>query len=217
MKKSRIDLTGQLFGRLTVVAFAKTDKHGNAQWICQCSCGETTTVWSSALRRNLTQSCGCLRKAATSARRSTHGKSAGDPTYRVWTGMKKRCENPNSHGYARYGGRGIAVCTRWEDFALFLEDMGPKPEGCSIERLDVDKGYAPDNCRWIPCAEQARNKSTSRKITAAGETLLLVDWAARTGIAETTIASRIDKLGWSAERAVTTPPRGAKRRSGGGT
>lgn len=213
MNQVRNDLTGQVFGRLTVLSFAFRDKNGNSRWNCLCDCGESKVVWASALNRGLTQSCGCHRRESSRERRTTHGKSGGkDATYNIWAGMIKRCSNPNAHGYSRYGGRGIKVCERWQEFAAFLEDMGTKPKGYSIERLDIDKGYEPDNCTWIPKGEQSRNKSTSRRITANGQTMLLVDWAAQTGIHEATISSRIDKLGWTSEKAVTTPVKPTKSR-----
>lgn len=213
MNQVRNDLTGQVFGRLTVLSFAFKDKNGNSRWSCRCECGNTKVIWASALRRNLTKSCGCLLSEASRERRTTHGKSGGkDATYNIWAGMIKRCSNPNAHGYSRYGGRGIKVCERWQEFAAFLEDMGTKPKGYSIERLDIDKGYEPDNCTWIPKGEQSRNKSTSRRITANGQTMLLVDWATQTGIHEATISSRIDKLGWTSQKAVTTPVKPTKSR-----
>ena len=213
MNQVRNDLTGQVFGRLTVLSFACKDKNKNSKWNCLCECGKSKIVWASALTRGLTKSCGCLLSEASRERRTTHGKSGGkDTTYNIWAGMIKRCSNPNAHNYNRYGGRGIKVCERWHDFAAFLEDMGPNPKGYSIERLDIDKGYEPDNCTWIPKGDQSRNKSTSRRITANGQTMLLVDWAAKTGIHEATISSRVDKLGWTPEKAVTTPVRPTRPR-----
>jgi hypothetical protein len=213
MAQVRNNLAGQTFGKLTVTSFADKDKNGNSRWNCLCSCGEVKVIWASALTRGLTQSCGCHRKEATRTRRTTHGKSgAKDATYSVWASMLKRCNNPNSASFSRYGGRGIRVCERWADFAAFLSDMGPKPVGYSIERVDNDLGYAPDNCVWVPRAAQARNKSNNRKITVGPRTMLLVDWAAETGISGATIANRIDKLGWGPEKAVTTPVRATKSR-----
>ena len=213
MKRERIELSGCVFGKLTVVSFAGTDKNYNAKWLCACECGEQSVVWSSALRRWLTTSCGCHRKAETKKRRTTHGQSGKrSATYNVWAGMIKRCTNPNAQGYDRYGGRGIKVCDAWKSFESFFADMGDKPEGHSIERVDNDGDYSPENCVWALVSAQSRNKSNNRKITANGQTMLLVDWAARLGINANTITKRIDELGWDAERALSTPVRKLKPR-----
>lgn len=135
----------------------------------------------------------------------THGESHGSRTYRIWTGMRSRCLNPTNHSYARYGGRGVTVCERWTSYEAFLADMGYAPEGHSIERVDNAGGYEPSNCRWIPMAEQARNKRNNVWITANGITRLLEDWSRETGIAVTTIWMRINARGWTPERAVLTP------------
>jgi hypothetical protein len=135
----------------------------------------------------------------------THGMF-GTPTYNIWRGMVARCTNPNSHRWAEYGARGIKVCDSWRRFENFLADMGVRPDGCSIDRIDGRKGYSPENCRWATDAEQQRNRSNNRPITALGKTLLVVEWAEETGIPATTIYKRLE-LGWDAERAVTTPRR----------
>lgn len=145
----------------------------------------------------------------STGRPCTHGHTSGgrvSPTYSTWLSMRARCSNPNVTYYADYGGRGITVCDRWQtSFEAFLEDMGEKPAGTSIERIDRDGHYEPGNCRWATLREQGRNKRNNLKLTLNGETRLLVEWSERTGIPYRKIRARLDR-GWSAERALTTQP-----------
>jgi hypothetical protein len=136
-----------------------------------------------------------------------------DPVYQVWRSMIKRCSNPKTNGYERYGGRGISVCDRWKRFAMFFADMGQRPTAQhQIDRIDPDGNYEPGNCRWVT-PEQQRNHQrpaihtkgrhrTNRLVTAFSETLHMAEWSRRTGIDRTTITWRLDK-GWSPERALT--------------
>lgn len=119
----------------------------------QCACGTERVLDACDVAKGRSKSCGCNRKTAT----STHGKS-GTPTYRSWRAMLNRCTNPNFIGYAQYGGRGITVCDRWREFAAFLADMGERPEGMTLDRIDVDGPYRPDNCRWATISQQNANK-----------------------------------------------------------
>jgi len=125
----------------------------------------------------------------------THGET-GTRLYTTWKGMKYRCSNPRVDSYKNYGGRGISVCARWEDFSNFKKDMGEPPEGMSIDRINNDAGYFPGNCRWATPEQQQRNRVNNTKLTFSGRTLCLVEWAAMTGIRPSTIGSRI-KRGWS--------------------
>jgi hypothetical protein len=211
MKHTRIDLAGQRFGRLVVAAFSHT-KSGRAMWLCKCDCGNDSIVSGKLLRCDHTKSCGCLglelRVAATKKHGLSHKK---DKTYNCWKDMRKRCNNPASMYYYRYGGRGIKVCPEWDVFQNFLADMGPCPDGYSIERLDIEKGYEPGNCKWIPLNRQQRNTSKSRRVTAFGKTQLVVEWAEEYGLSAGTLSARINKLGWPAERAISTPARPTRR------
>lgn len=133
-----------------------------------------------------------------------HGK-ARSPIYGIWRSMRSRCENPKDAAFHNYGGRGITVCDRWQSFENFLADMGERPAGMSLDRIDNDSGYAPENCRWASRARQARNSRQARLLTVDGETLALADWSDRFGVKIGTIWARVAK-GWPAEAAVKTPP-----------
>ena len=157
------DITGQRFGRLTVLSHAGTtkEKPGNvkrrvALWKCRCNCGSEITVIGANLRNGTTKSCGCLERDILYERNFKHGLTDTREN-RIWRGMLTRCRNLNHKDFKYYGGRGIRVCERWEVFENFLADMGPCPEGYSIERVDNNRNYEPSNCKWIPQEDQAKN------------------------------------------------------------
>lgn len=152
-----IDITGQRFGRLTVIQLhsaATRSPRRNTRWWCQCECGATVIAFGVNLKSGNTESCGCLRKEKL----HKHGHARPrHPTYGSWNNMLQRCTNPNDKRYKNYGGRGITVCERWHSFENFLADMGLMPEGYSIERINNDGNYEPANCTWIPRPEQGKN------------------------------------------------------------
>lgn len=199
----RLDLVGKRFGKLIVVGrdLSTTTKTKRVRWACQCDCGNTTSVSSDNLKSGNTTSCGCAKFTA----KLIHGMT-GTPTYKAWDGMIQRCTNINDAGYADYGGRGITVCDRWLVFSNFLEDMGVKPDGHELERMDNNRGYYSENCKWATRKEQNKNKRNNRLLTMGEDTLCLCDWAEKTGINGSTIIERL-KRGWSVERALTTPPK----------
>lgn len=203
------DVTGQRFTRLVVEAEAPPNARHHRRVVCRCDCGVRKIVDLSALRVGDTQSCGCLNNERVAELTYRHGMTTGKPSpeYQSWGNMIQRCTNPKSSMYRLYGARGIIVCDRWLDAAAFLSDMGRKPTPRhTIERINSDGPYAPENCRWATPAEQSRNTSRTRKLTLNGETLCLTDWADRIGIRGDNLRRRLTK-GWSVERALTTPPR----------
>ena len=161
-----IDVKGQRFGALTVTGRGASDSRGKPYWVCVCDCGRTTRAFGSDLRSGRMKSCGCLRFTGDTNR--THGLS-GTQLHWVWKAMRARCNNPRDPAYKNYGGRGITVCDRWSSFENFLADMGPRPDGQTLERVDNDGHYGPDNCVWDTRLAQAHNKRTRQPATREGE------------------------------------------------
>lgn len=181
-------MIGSVFGRLTVIARAKSGARNRSRWTCQCQCGATVVVGHSNLTSGNSTACGGCR--------DKHGHTKGgksSKTYRAYQDMITRCTKPNSRSYQSYGGRGITVCDRWigrNGFFAFLEDMGEAPDGFSIERRDVNKGYAPENCHWIPLADQSANLQRTVIATLFGIAAPQAVWARSIGIHKATVRSR---------------------------
>lgn len=150
-----VDLTGMKFGELTVLSKKEGFDPVGAKWNCLCDCGNHTTVNSLKLRTGHTKSCGCLRTKTKST--LTHGLSNKSRTYRSWKEMRQRCTNKNSGKWKWYGGRGITFCDRWNSYELFLADMGERPDGKTLDRIDSDGNYEPSNCRWASAKQQAES------------------------------------------------------------
>lgn len=209
-----IDLTGQRFGRLVVIEQAEdyiSPKGAKrVRWFCQCDCGNTCVAHGSSLKGRQTSSCGCLqRKRTKEANKSkrTHGKKH-TRLYHIWTGIKQRCLNQNTKDYLRYGGRGISICEEWKDnFQAFYDwaIVHGYQDDLSIDRINNDKGYCPENCRWISNKAQANNRRANHQITHNGETHTITEWSEITGIERCTILWRL-KAGWSVEKALTLKP-----------
>ena len=166
-----IDLTGQKFGRLTVIE-RDVSRNGKSYWKCLCECGNIKSVYGCNIKRGITKSCGCYSIDLMLGRSWKHGHSDMHrtiPEYQTWLGIKSRCYNENERNFINYGGRGITVCERWKsDFNAFFDDMGLRPSPIhSIDREDVNGNYEPSNCKWATREEQARNKRIS-KINKSG-------------------------------------------------
>jgi len=181
----RIDITGQRFERLVAIEYIKDKK-----WRCLCDCGAVTFVVAHQLRSGRSGSCGCLRAESMRQTKRKHGMS-NTPEWRTYYRMIDRCTNPRSARYLRYGGRGIVVCQRWmESFENFYADMGHRPEGLSIERVDVNGNYEPGNCVWASQRAQSRNTSRTIRVSFQGKEQCLADWASETGTPYGTLYDR---------------------------
>lgn len=197
-------MIGQRFTRLTVVSEAP-QKHGR-RWFCLCDCGGEKIAHQSNLKRGLTRSCGCLRRETTVARTTTHGHSRKrnwNPTYSSWAAMVDRCRSEDRDNSPHYRDRGIKVCERWHRFENFLADMGERPDGRTLDRIDVDGNYEPDNCRWATRSEQMRNKRTNLIVEYQGRQMCLAEAAELSGVPYSRAQARLAR-GWSYDRAFSS-------------
>lgn len=205
----------QKYGRLTVLDEAERHYTPSGspkrRWRCQCECGTIKVILQERLLSGGTRSCGCLQRDVTVGRNTKHGfcrRSSPNRVYFIWDSMIRRCVDPLNPNYSRYGARGIRVCPAWvQSLPLFIADMGDRPSGSSIDRIDNNGPYCPFNCRWATSKQQNNNRRDNRHIEFTGETLTLLEWSDRTGISYHTLRQRIDVLGWTIEAALTTPTR----------
>lgn len=189
MGRPALDIIGLTFGRLTVLHRTMPNKYKNqANFLCRCACGNLHEVVGSVLKRGGALSCGCL------VRDGTHGLTY-HPLYNTWIAMIDRCYDPANPSYANYGGRGIAVCDEWRDnpagLQRFIYDMGTRPKGTSVDRIDGNGHYHKENCRWATPKQQAMNARTTHVISYGGRTGSLTDWSKWTGLGLTTIRGRL--------------------------
>lgn len=208
LPKRMVDFTGHTCGRLEVTGWT-FKKNGKWQWICECSCGNTTTIPHTSLLTDSVKSCGCLRvdvAKKTGQANRVHG-DIDSPESCTWKNIKERCYNKSNDSYASYGGRGIVVCDRWlgkDGYVNFLADMGRRPsDSHSIDRIDVNGNYEPSNCRWATVKEQHRNRRDNLLLTVLGRTQTAVAWAEEMGHPPHRIYNRLAK-GWTPEEAVLT-------------
>lgn len=191
-----IDLTGHTYDRLTVLHLhAQRASDGKAQWVCRCACGRITVAKSNNLRSGNTRSCGCLMIDTVRENSTTHGHTVNrrwTPEYTSYRSMLARCYDEKHVSYPDYGGSGIEVCSSWlgaDGFVRFLSDMGPRPEGTTLDRK-TNGDYTPENTRWATDTEQIRNRRTTVRVTYRGRTRVLADWASVLGINYFTLMTR---------------------------
>ncbi len=190
-----IDETGNKYGVLTVIERAPQKKGQVTHWLCRCGvCGTQISVQGFNLRRRNYSECHHRNVEYTISDRK-------HPLFNLWEGMITRCERPHSVLYHNYGARGIKLCARWHVFANFVKDMGERPGGLSIDRIDNNGDYEPSNCRWATRAEQAKNRRNTRMITFNGVTLCMSDWAKKIGISKQGLWHRLS-IGWPIEKAL---------------
>jgi hypothetical protein len=184
------DYTGIRFNRLVALWPLQRINKGNVQWMFACDCG---IMFSANIRSAVsghTKSCGCLHREVMVTRNTKHGLSKKHRrSYRTWKDMRSRCLTPTDSDYHNYGGRGISICKEWDDFSAFVSDMGDRPKGMTLDRIDTNGNYDPGNCRWADATTQANNKRTNRIVGPNGETLQQMERI--TGVGRGTISYRL--------------------------
>lgn len=202
----KLNLIGEKFGKLTVV-----QRLHNDMWLCQCDCGNDVTTTTGKLRSKHIKSCGCYRAECAKALKLSHGKE-NIRLYRVWANIKSRCYNSKLKSFHSYGARGITMCDEWRnDFQAFYDwayangydENAPRGQ-CTIDRIDNDKGYSPNNCRWVNNKTQCNNKTNNALMTHGGKTQTLTRWAEELGFSQHLLIAR-RRLGWDDEKILTTP------------
>ena len=197
---------GQRFERIVILAVGKIAGTYRYKAVYRCDCGNERCVQIGSIQIGQTQSCGC--KSADRSR--THGLW-DSPIYRTWQHIISRCHNSRSERYKDYGGRGITVCARWQDVSKFHEDMlATYKPGLTIDRIDNNSGYSPENCRWATREIQQRNRRNNIWVEMEGQLLVLKDWCTKLDIPYSMVYHRVTKMGWTPERAISTPSRTAR-------
>ena len=204
-----IDLTGQKFGRLTVIKRVENAKDRHAHWLCKCECGNYKIICGRSLQKGVTLSCGCLISEITTKRSTKHGLH-NTRIYSIYNDMKKRCYNKNNKSYENYGGRGIKICDEWLNkkngfinFYNWAINNNYKVD-LTIDRINVNGNYEPSNCKWATIKEQANNRRSNHLITYNGETHNITQWAGILNISYGALKKRI-RNGWDIEKAFNTP------------
>lgn len=199
-----INLMSQRFGRLTVIDSAPNNKFGHTCWKCLCDCGNTIVTETNDLRRGHTKSCGCLQKETVCKLRATH-KLSKTRIYKVWQDMKARCYNKNNKFYDSYGKRGISVCQEWrnsfEEFHKWAESTGYS-DSLTLDRIDVNGNYNPENCKWSTIYEQASNRRTTHYVTYHGETDSFDNMCRKLNVNSKTIRGRMRSKNRTFEEAI---------------
>ncbi len=203
--KTAKDLTGQKFGKLTVLEKVGADKRYNALWLCKCDCGNEKIITRDRLVTGHSKSCGCLRKE-NCIKHTKHGLTHAR-IHRIWAGIKRRCTVIKDRAYKYYGGRGIKMCEEWFKNSKAFIDWAYSngySDNLTIERIDVNGNYEPSNCKWIDIKEQQRNKRSNKKITFKNQTHSLIEWAEILSIDYKKLKARL-RQGWDFEKSITTP------------
>lgn len=202
MKK--IELSGKKFGYLTVI-YEYDKRNKQIRWYCQCDCGNRPIVFGNNLKRRKNISCGCISREKSSERikliAKTHGLTNSN-SYRSWIALKQRCFRKKHPAYERYSK--LYFDDRWLKFEDFYLDMGDRPDGKTLDRIDNSKGYYKENCRWATYKEQGRNRGDNRIIEFAGEKMTMMEWSEKLGIKYSTLSMRINHSKWSIEKSLTT-------------
>lgn len=204
-----MDISGRTFERLTVLYRDTSCRPGRSVWVCECACGAVVSVAGKSLVSGNTKSCGCLQRESrvTNGERKKHGRGSNKPghrdaTYISWFSMKSRCDRVTDKEYHRYGANGVRYCRRWKEFENFLIDMGERPKGKTLDRINPDGNYTPDNCRWASRAEQGQNLRTTRKFAYGGEMLSLTEMSNLFGMSREKLKYRLCEKGLSVEDAI---------------
>jgi hypothetical protein len=204
MRRSAESSVGEVFGRLTVTRVFRDDKN-KAKVDATCQCGNQWQGLLASLRNSSTTSCGCAQREALQRTARKHGHANKHPLYNTWISMKQRCYNPDNPSHRYYGARGITVCDRWKaSFEAFISDLGPRPDGTSLDRIDVNGNYEPGNCRWATPKEQANNKTDNRTVSYRGLTTNLKSLCEYVNVKYDLVRERLN-AGWSIDDAINQP------------
>lgn len=208
----QLNLTGERFGKLVVIKTAGKTKNGAYLWQCKCDCGNEIIANVGNLKNGHTKSCGCLRVDRCKTNFTKHGLEH-TRLYGIWSDMRLRCYDEKNIAYHRYGGRGITICDEWKNDVKAFYDWATAngyKDSLTIDRIDNDGNYCPENCRWATVKEQASNRRSNILVTHNGKTQTMKKWANEVGTPYKVVWARMQKLGWSAERALTEPVKKGK-------
>ena len=201
------ELIGKRFGKLYVESHVLVNEKYGTHLKCRCDCGVVIAIAVCSLKSGKKDSCGCNANH-NSGNKIKHGhnrRGFKSNTYKTWSSMMQRCSS--SYGFNSYSGKGISICERWKKYENFLEDMGERPNGMSIDRIDVNGNYEPSNCRWANRLTQSNNTTKNVYFTYKGETLSMAEWARKLGLSYDTFRNRIKQHKWTIEKAIETPAR----------